>query len=194
MSIEKLKRFVACASLAVALLTTTQAPAATLTILHEGNGSGTLDGNPFTLRDFLITAVVDTADRQSFGGGFWIDHTSASISIDGVGDVDFLTDTRHLVNNGAQIVGFSRAGNSGADLFNGPLSALFGTWDMLSPIGPISGIANLLQWTDGPVNTTGGVLVFSNGGSNTIFTVIPEPASLALLVVGGKGLMVRRRR
>lgn len=175
------------------LLTTAEASAAILTFLHEGNGSGTLGGNPFRASDFLITAVGDTDDRESFGSGWFIGHTSASISIEGVGVVDFLTPTRHFVNNTVQIVGFSRAG-SGTDLFDGPTDPLFGAWDMLSPIGPITGQGTLLQWDHGGgINTTGGILFFDHGSTDTTFTVVPEPGTLAMCVVGGMGLMVRRR-
>ena len=66
---------------------------------------------------------------------------------------------------------------------------------MLGPIGPISGSGELLQWTFTPqINTTGGILIFNNGFSDATFTAVPEPASLAIFVVGGMALIVRRRR
>lgn len=195
MSIQRLGRVLSCAPLALALLVLTpaQAPADMLMFTHTGSGSGSLDGEPFPLSDFIITAYVDTDDRQGFSSGWFIDHLSASISIEGVADVDFLTATRHFVNNSGQLVGFSRAGSSGADLFNGPSHPDFGTWDMLGPIGPISGTGYLLQWTNYDVHTTGGILVFADGSSDAVFTAVPEPATLGMLVVGGLALMLRRR-
>lgn len=196
MSIQRLGRVLSCAPLALALLVLTpaQAPADILVFTHDGNGSGTLDGEPFPPSDFVITAFADTDDRQSFSGGWWIEHLSASIWIDGLGDLDFLSPTRHFVNNRNSIVGFSR-GNHGSDLFNGPTHPDFGTWDMLGPIGPISGSGYLLQWDRDPlINTTGGILIFASGSSDATFTAIPEPATLAIFVVGGMGLLVRRRR
>jgi len=170
-----------------------EAPAGILTFTHEGNGSGTLADSPFAASDFVVTAFGDTDDRQSFGDGWWIDHISASISIDGLGDFDFLTGTRTFVNNDTSTVGFSRAGSS-ADLFNGPTDAVFGTWDMLGPIGPISGSGRLMQWAYTPlINTTGGILIFdSDSGVSTTFTAIPEPATICLLGLGG--LLLRRRK
>jgi len=70
---------------------------------HEGSGSGTLDGSPFGASDFVITAFGDTVNRLSFGVGWYIGHSSASISIDGVGDFDLLTGTRTFVNNGVYL-------------------------------------------------------------------------------------------
>ena len=163
-----------------------------LTFVHEGNGSGTLGGNPFAALDFVIAAVGDTGDRDLYSSGWFIDHLSASISIDGLGDFELLTGTRTFVHNNHQTVGFSRAGINGADLFDGPTDAQFATWDMLNPIGPISGSGSLMQWTNIPqINTTGGILAFDSGSSYAIFTAIPEPGTVLLLSLGG--LMLRRK-
>lgn len=53
---------------------------------------------------------------------------------------------------------------------NGPTDVAFGTWDMLSSIGPITGMGAFLQWTLSDVNTDGGVLVFDSGPSTITFT------------------------
>jgi hypothetical protein len=171
----------------------TEAPAGLLKFMHEGNGSGTLAGNPFPASDFVIRAVGDTGDRASHSSGWFIDHSWASISIDGVGDLEFLTGTRTFVNNDTQTVGFSRAGINGVDLFNGPTDAQFATWDMLDPIGPISGLGELLQWTNYTVNTSGGILVFDNGSGDATFTAVPEPATVLLIGLGGLALLRKRR-
>jgi hypothetical protein len=58
---------------------------------------------------------------------------------------------------------------------------------MLTSIGPVSGTGTLIQWTSSPVNTTGGVLVFTSGQSNPATfqaTIIPEPASMTLIAIG----------
>lgn len=197
MSVQRFVGVLKCAPLAVALLvlTTAEAPADILTFTHTGTGSGALGGAPFPQSDFVITAFADTVNRQSLPGGegWSIDHLSASISIDGLGSLGILTPTRHFVANDLRLVGFSRA--EGGDLFNGPTHAEFGTWDMLGPIGLISGSGELFQWTFTPqINTTGGILIFNNGFSDATFTAVPEPASLAIFVVGGMALIVRRRR
>jgi hypothetical protein len=173
------------------------ADAATITYFHTGFGSGTLDGVAFGALapvEFTITATGDTDDVTSCGGAcIFNDNLTASISIDGVGTFDFVTGTRYFFNSG--IVGFSRAGAGGLDLFNGPN---VGAWDLASSIGPIVGTGLLLQWTSSDVVTTGGVLVFNSGATAATFQAvvngeIPEPATM--LLVGG-GLLagaVRRR-
>ncbi len=172
-----------------------EAPAGVLEFTLEGNGSGTLAGDPFQASDFVITAVGDTGDRASHSNGWYIDHISASISIDGLGDFDILTETRTFVNNNHMSVGFSREGENGTDLFNGLTGAAFDTWDMLGPIGPISGLGRLVQWDMSPqINTTGGILFFNTDSDvGATFTAVPEPATICLLGLGGLGLLRRRK-
>lgn len=178
------------------------AQASTITFIHEGSGSGTIDGTPFDA-SFTITAIGDTSSRGSFGFGFWIDHTSAIIDIDSVGSFSFITGTRTFVAQGADAtVGFSRAGIFGLDLFNGPTDdAAFSTWDMLTSIGPVSGSGDLSQWSSSDVMTDGGTLFFDTQDTDVRFTAsvggqnpIPEPGTLLLFGVGLLGLARMNRR
>lgn len=168
--------------------------AAPITFIHDGSGNGTLDGVAFSAV-FTITATGNTDDRNDLGGAWDIEHTSATINIDGVGSFDFISPTRTFVNNGGQLVGFSRTvGAGGNDLFNGPNNAAFGTWDMTTSIGPIGGGGDLIQWGDPnpAVVTTGGVLYFDNFFTDAQFTAIVVPAPATLLALGG--LVATRRR
>ncbi|GAB4384890.1 MAG: hypothetical protein Kow0022_08900 [Phycisphaerales bacterium] len=178
----------------VAGLCAAPALAAPIEFTHYGSGSGTLDGVGF-VSTFTISAVGNTDDRVNLGFGYFIDHLSASITIDGVGTYDFLTPTRTFVNNSAQLVGFSRAGSLGIDLYNGPIDPFFASWDMTTSTGFISGAGSLLQWDYEDVMTTGGVLFFDTFSTDAAFvaTVVPAPASIGLLALTGVAATRRRR-
>ncbi|MEM6570435.1 MAG: hypothetical protein AAF957_18635 [Planctomycetota bacterium] len=153
----------------------------TITLVHEGTSSGSLGGVPFAASDFRITCIADVGNRETgvVFVGYWIDHTSVSIDITGVGTVDITTPTRTFVNNAVSIVGFSRSTMGGLDLFNGPIDPAFSTWDMTTAIGPVTGSGQTLQWTMGDILTSGGVLdMNSNGGLPCIFTATVGPATL----------------
>jgi hypothetical protein len=184
-----------------ALLCATHSFAQQLTLTHTGTGSGTLNGTPFTTTSFTITELIDTANRGSFSGGFDDVDSLASIAITGLGSFTFITPTRTFVNNSANIVGFARAG--GSDLFDGPTDAAFTSWDMLTGIGPITGTGLVLQWSASPINTSGGILVFTNTplGSpipttfTAVLTAIPEPSTDAALTgLLALGFAARRKK
>jgi len=195
---------IARVSAGVALLLAPSSFAAVLLLTHTGTGSGQIGATSFTNATFTISDTVDTANRQVIpsGGGFFIDDSSASIAITGVGTYPFSSPTRTFVNNSVTSVGFSRAGFGGSDLFDGPGDPAFSTWDLLTGIGPITGTGTLMQWgsSNGTINTSGGVLTFSNGGSATTFTAVavPEPAACAaiagLIVLAGASWHRRRPR
>src|SRR5919201_972085 len=77
-----------------------------ITFVYTGSTAwGTLAGTPFADVDFTITATGDTADRQTFSNGFFIDHLSAHIDISGIGVLTFLTPTRTFVGNSEALPG-----------------------------------------------------------------------------------------
>jgi hypothetical protein len=155
-------------------------------LIHEGAGSGTLDGVPFGNTAFVITAQGNTSNRTAPSVDvFSIIHDSAQIQLTGLGTFSFTSPTRTFVNQSSPIVGFSRGSSSGTDLFNGPTNGLFSTWDMLSSIGPIAGSGRLLQWSSPAVTTNGGVLVFNDGTPTATFTarLVPEPSAYWLTLV-----------
>jgi hypothetical protein len=179
-----------------ALLLSSSVWAVPITFTYTGTGSGSLGGSAFSDAAFTITATGDTDDRQSFLGGFFIDHGSAVIDIQGLGSISFLTATRTFVNNAVAVVGFSRAGTSGSDLYNSFDVADYATWDMLTAIGPIASSFGLLQWDLSAVNTGGGVLSFNSAvtrGSFQARLAVPAPGVLGLFSLALLALAITRR-
>ena len=73
------------------------ASASPVTFIHSGSGSGSLEGVPFGVSAFTITASGDTSDRTNLWPGiFSITHDTATIAIDGLGHLD-LCDTHQNI-------------------------------------------------------------------------------------------------
>ncbi len=162
--------------------------------VHVGSGSGTLDGKRFDESVFIIRAFGDTNDRESFLRGFFVTHTRAEITIEGLGRLEFVTSTQTFVNNRQELVGLSRTGG-GLDLYNGPRNAEFESWDMTVGVGPHAGQGDLLQWHVEDVLTNRGVLMFDQGRTSATFSaVVPASGPLALAVVAALGTIGFRRR
>lgn len=183
--------------LAAAALLASAVSANPITFIHTGSGTGRIGELSFEDAAFTLTSYGETDDRQSYSAGYFIDHLISTIDIDGVGLFTFVTATRTFINDNSDIVGFSRAGENGLDLFNGPGSATFDGWDMTTSIGPVFGSGFLLQWLSFDVFTDGGLLIFVDGESDASFQAIvhgvPTPGTLALLSVAGLILLRRKR-
>ena len=198
----KLKQWFARIAAATTVLASLGAAASPITFIHTGSGSGSLAGTAFANAAFTITSTADTANLQSCGATcVYVDHATSSINLLGVGVLDFITATRtFFVDAAIDVVGFSRDGANGLDLFNGPSNAALDGYDLASSIGPVAGTGELLQWTGfGDVDTSGGLLVFADGRSNATFQAItnqtvPEPGTLALAGTVLLGLAALRRR
>jgi hypothetical protein len=85
-------------ALSVLFLLPASGEASPITFTHQGSGSGTLNGVAFEPSSFVITATGDTSTVADLGLVYLAEHTSASISITGVGSVDFVTPTATFVN------------------------------------------------------------------------------------------------
>jgi hypothetical protein len=143
--------------------------AQTLTCTFQFTGSGTLGTQAFTNAALTVTTVADTENRQTSGGGigYYINNTSASISIAGVGTFQFKAPppTAVMISppNAAPgatvteefLLGFQNM--SGAMVAGAYLSTA-NPWNMLSSIGPITASGSLLQWNSFSPITSGGTV------------------------------------
>lgn len=135
-----------------------------ITYIYTGTGSGSLGGAPFTDAAFTITGQADTADLASCGGACReINHIVTSVTIAGVGTVTITSPLRTFLNN---TPGLSRQNPPGGDLYSLYVGDFAG-WDLVSDWGPLNTTGSLLQWSppQPDVNTSGGVLVFTNNGA-----------------------------
>ena len=176
------------------LLVSSTANAALIEFIYTGSGSGNLDGNSFGQSDFTITQVFDTDNIQSCGSSCIFNNAlSASIMIDGLGAFDFISSTRTFATS--SVVGFSRGGQTGLDLFG---DFLLANYDLASDVATIFQTVSLIQWSNGAVDTTGGVLEFDSSSTAGSFTArltsVSEPATIGLLFGGLVFLANRKRR
>jgi len=143
------------------------AQAITLNYSISGNGNGSLGGTSFINTDFTINLLGDTA---LFNGTSVDPLTSASVSIDGFGTTVLGIPTR--LGSVGNTVFFSRAGNSGLDLFDFSLSQIV---DLTQSFGPLigTGVFALNQFTD--VGSSLGLLSFDSSSNVTFQASAPSP-------------------
>lgn len=169
-----------------------------ITLVHEGAGAGSLDGNAFDAA-FTIVATSDTDLYYGSRSGGTLPHLTTTISIAGVGVFDILVPIRTFLNRSEGVIGMAIAEGRIGDLFDGPREFAFRSWDMVSSLGPVSGVGRLLQWdypgVVDPVFTSAGRLIFADQESDWRFTAIVDtPASQWLLVLGLGALGYRQTR
>jgi hypothetical protein len=160
----------------VVLSWTVIAAAAPITYIYTGTGSGSIGGTPFTDAAFSITGVGETADLASCGGGCQeINHTATSVTISGIGTFQITSPLRTFLNN---TPGLSRQNPPGGDLYNLYVGDFTG-WDLVSDWGPINTTGSIHQWASPQVNTSGGILVFTDNGTTpgTFQSVLGQEAA-----------------
>lgn len=180
-----------------------QAKAVEIDFVQSAVGFGTIGNTNFSNTPFTITAIGDTANRLAFNtsgtSGFSIQHSSCSITIGSLGTFQFQFATRTFVNNNFKMIGLANfhplSPTGSTDLFDGLMDNSFATWDMLSSIGPSTGNV-FVAFLDNSEPTSGGMLTMTVPGGPMTFsaTIVPEPATVVLLVLGGLGLLTCRNR
>jgi hypothetical protein len=150
---------------------------------YRGHASGTIGGVPFD-SDYRVVAMGRTSDRVFVSWpseSFYIDHTSVTMSLAGLGDIAFVTPTRTWVSNFIGNAGISHVGQFGANLITGPIQTpAFRTWDMLSSLSEQVGLGGIDQPSIYPVQTSAGALVMTPSSLVPVSfaaRLVPEPTA-----------------
>jgi hypothetical protein len=140
-----------------------------------------LDGSNFSDTAFTVTGFADTDDIVDLGGGvYYVNHSSTEIVLNGIGTYSFTTDLRTFTNNA--IVGLSRAGAFGADLYNSTGDPDLLAWDITYSVGPVTPEFFILQWDFADVVTDGGILVLENEQVSGSFEAILDEAAIPVAI------------
>ncbi len=167
------------------------ASATPITYTESATVSGSLGGTAF--RNALVTLTMSTDTTSvTFAGGLFTNIAPATVTVSGVGSATF-TDTIDVFDNptfAPPAAGFGvDGGGSILDTFN----AAFGSYDLTTAIGPITGSPFINPGMS--INTTAGSFIINTSGNSTFTavtgTAVPEPTTLVLL---GSGLIVAARR
>jgi hypothetical protein len=178
------------------------ATAGTLTYTEQGNLSGSLGGTPFTNAQVTFTLAGTPSSINVSGDMFWdvFPGGAATVTIAGIPGTATISNNAEVAvwqctsscTNPAAAFAFY---TGGWVTFMGTSNPAFGTYDLTTPIGPLSGT---MFGTAPPLDTDKGPFVISSYSGQTstftAFTEVPEPESLGLLAIGAALLLAARRR
>jgi len=183
----------------ISVLCVANAKAVPITYTETATISGSLNGVSFTNTLLTLTGTGDTATVGGAGTsfGFVENLVTATFSLAGVAS-GLLTDgsnpTPYVVFdfhdiNQSGLAGFRLAGDNGnLNIFN----AVFATYNLDTPIGPVTGPAtqSVPSSTGGGFPTSVGSLFITSTGNGTFTAVVPTPIPGALpLFAAGLGLL-----
>ena len=179
------------ATAAFALISTSAASADVVTSTFSGIGSGTwssgiYSGQSFTNKAFTFTTSVDTSSISAISVGFLAPVAAATVFIEDYGVLAITSATEQAVNQQQGRFGFGLAGSS---IIVGFVNNAFGSWNMQTNLGPITGAG---VFNTATFNTTLGAIQFSGSPTITFTSVVPAPGAVAL--IGLAGLAGSRRR
>ncbi len=159
--------------------------------------TGTLGGQSFTDQTVTLTAFGDTTTLFSTPGFAEVDAVTSTVSINGMATASFADALNvFVVYAFGGIFGFTdpNATTSG-DILDVQASP-FLTYDLISPIGPISGTFDDYFSLNNPTGTSAGDLIFTSVADSVVVTAaaVPEPSSIVLSALGFLGILCSVRR
>jgi hypothetical protein len=183
-----------------AMLTTlccAAASAGPITFTETQNGIGSLGGTPFN--NALVTIVLTSNTSTITGGsGVFFDIGPATVTVAGIGTATFTDTMEAVVNQTYSDAGISDETTNRSMMFD--TNAAFGTYDLSTAIGPLSGNASGNAGLG--FSTSMGLFVLTDSLNNpdhpatftaTTLGSVPEPGTLGLLAAGIALFLIRRR-
>jgi hypothetical protein len=160
------------------------AQATSIIYTFSGVGSGDLGADAFNNASFTITSTADTSQIiNPMPGILHVPDMTATISVSGVGSGTFDISTINVDGqDGNARVGFSDPVQNLAILF--VENAAFATYDLNTPIGPLSGAPSFNSGAQ--FGTTAGNFSLTSVSTATFqATAVPEPGTISLFAVAG---------
>src|SRR5262245_57262722 len=167
-----------------------------ITYSVRATASGTLGGSAFT--SALVTIAL-TGDTSAVSGSpIQTNPGIATVDVSGVGTATFTNALLAAFVNPTPLNLLAGISDLTADrLILGTRNPVFASYDLRTPIGPITGGAPFNDGFIFPTTLGDFVLTSINGGTSTFTAVVPEPASAVLVVAGLLGIIsiaMKRRR
>jgi PEP-CTERM motif len=194
------------AILSAAAIVAGLAAASPITFTISTSGSGTINGLTFTDGTIIFTAVTDTTNILNgpetigdTGNSTSSPQGTDTVTIVGLGSWTLSDPVAFFDDRTTGVVGFFdlRPGDVFVDLLD--ISGTpFSTYDLKSSLGPISDPLANGTGTFTNIPTSIGTLAFTGNSTNASFQAVtagvPEPGSLALMMLGALGLHALRSR